>query len=433
MVSQTNPLCAGEKNGKIEIAAKGGNNGGYNYVMDNVVKQSTGLFEGLTEATYTFKVNDRKGCNDTISRVKLTWPKPLRSVIEKIITPSCMGDANGQILVSLDGGILPYKVYFNEPSSTQKLTEKNQVTFSELISGVYQVRLADANGCEIQTAVKVPVPESLNPIVFTALPKDVCKGQQVVLNANNPKRIIQWYLDDTAIPNSSITSNEIQFSKDYQELTTSKVGKYTISAKNSTGCEVNGSYDLINNDKALVADFLLPVQVFVGDEVIALDITKPIPDRVIWTLPEVADKMEENIKRIRFAMVSEGKYVVQMQAFLGDCITIVKHDIEVFKIEDIDKTDPKLGYDKTQLINKVSVSPNPNYGKFTVTADLFQAKPIEVSVIRASTGQLVYSTTFTEAKKQHIFDLDLKVKTDNYLLIIKSEDSINQTRIAIID
>ncbi|WP_435357995.1 SprB repeat-containing protein [Emticicia sp. SJ17W-69] len=433
LVSQTNPLCAGEKNGKIEIVAKGGNNGGYNYVRDNVIKQSTGIFEGLSEGTYTFKVSDRKGCNDTISSVKLTWPKPLRSVIEKITTPSCMGDANGQISVSLDGGILPYKAYFNEPNSTQKLIENNQVTFSELISGVYQVRLADANGCMIQTTVKVPVPESLNPIVFTALPKDVCKGQQVVLNANNSKRIIQWYLDDIAIPDTKIVSNEMQFSKDYQELTTSKVGKYTVSAKNLTGCEVKGSYDLVNNDKALIADFLLPVQVFVGDEVVAMDITKPIPDRVIWTLPEVADKMEENIKRIRFTMVNEGKYVVQMQAFLGDCITIVKHDIEVFKPEDIDKTDPKLGYDKTQLINKVSVSPNPNYGKFAVTADLFRAKPIEVSIVRASSGQTVYSTTFPEAKKQHIFDLDLKVKTDNYLLIIKTEDSINQTRIAIID
>lgn len=433
LVNQTNPLCAGEKNGKIEIVAKGGNNGGYNYVMDNVIKQSTGLFERLTEATYTFKVNDRKGCNDTISRVKLTWPKPLRSAIEKIITPSCVGDANGQISLSLDGGIKPYKVYFNEANPIQKTVENNQVTFAELISGVYQIRLADANGCEIQTAVKVPVPESLNPIIFTALPKDVCKGQQVVLNANNPKRVIQWYLDGSAIPDTKTVSNEMLFSRDYQELTTSKVGKYTVTAKNLTGCEVKGSYDLINNDKALVADFLLPVQVFVGDEVVAMDITKPIPDRVIWTLPEVADKMEENIKRIRFTMVNEGKYVVQMQAFLGDCITIVKHNIEVFKPEDIELTNDSLGYQRTNLIRNILVSPNPNYGKFTVTADLFQAKPIEVSVIRASSGQIVYSTTFTEAKKQHIFDLDLKVKTDNYLLIIKAEDSINQTRIAIID
>jgi len=36
-------------------------------------------------------------------------------------------------------------------------------------------------------------------------------------------------------------------------------------------------------------------------------------------------------------------------------------------------------------------------------------------------------------KKQHVFDLDLKIKTDNYILIVRSEDSVNQTRIAIID
>jgi hypothetical protein len=230
-----------------------------------------------------------------------------------------------------------------------------------------------------------------------------------------------------------IFKESIQLSKDLQSLTTSVAGKYSISVKNASGCEVKADYDLVNNDKALKADFLLPVQVFVGDEVVALDITKPIPDKVIWTLPAEADKMEENIKRIKFAFVNDGEYVVQMQAFLGNCITIVKHDIKVFKPEDIDKTDPKLGYDKTKLISKVAVSPNPNYGKFSVTVDLVQAKPIEVSIVRASSGQTVYSTTFSEVKKQHIFDLDLKVKTDNYILIVKSEDSVNQTRIAIID
>jgi hypothetical protein len=81
----------------------------------------------------------------------------------------------------------------------------------------------------------------------------------------------------------------------------------------------------------------------------------------------------------------------------------------------------------------VAVSPNPNYGKFSVTVDLVRAKPIEVSIIRASSGQTVYSTTFSEVKKQHVFDLDLKIKTDNYILIVRSEDSVNQTRIAIID
>jgi hypothetical protein len=429
IIKQLNPLCVGEQNGIIEVKAVGGN-GSYTFIRDNVSKNQTGLFEKLTQAEYTFKVLDAKQCEDNIEKVVLTWPKSLSSVIEKIITPTCVGDANGAISLSLKGGISPYtSTLISEPLNVKPLVS-NTITYENLLSGNYTISLQDANGCQLQTSVKVPVPEKLNAIDFTSLlPKEVCKGQQLILNANNPNQTIQWFLNGNIIA----TSTNIQISKDLQELTTSVAGKYSISVKNASGCEVKADYDLVNNDKALKADFLLPVQVFVGDEVVALDITKPIPDKVIWTLPAEADKMEENIKRIKFAFVNDGEYVVQMQAFLGNCITIVKHDIKVFKPEDIDKTDPKLGYDKTKLISKVAVSPNPNYGKFSVTVDLVQAKPIEVSIVRASSGQTVYSTTFSEVKKQHIFDLDLKVKTDNYILIVKSEDSVNQTRIAIID
>ncbi len=430
LVKQANPLCVGEANGIIEVKAVGGN-GGYTFIRDNISKNQTGLFEGLSQAEYTFKVLDAKQCEDNIKSVVLKWPSALRATEEKVVTPACVGDANGSITLSMKGGTPPYKAQFQQ--TITPLTDA--IVFDKLISGTYAIALQDANGCQLQTAVKVPVPDKLNAIDFTSLlPKEVCKGQQLILNANNPNQTIQWYLNGSVIPLADVVFKEsIQLSKDQQTLTTSVAGMYSVSVKNASGCEVKAAYELVNNDKALKADFLLPVQVFVGDEVVALDITKPIPDKVIWTLPAEADKMEENIKRIKFAFVNEGDYVVQMQAFLGDCITLVKHDIKVFKPEDVDKTDPKLGYDKTKLISKVAVSPNPNYGKFSVTVDLVRAKPIEVSLVRASSGQTVYKTTLSEAKQQHILDMDVKVKSDNYLLIVRSEDSVNQTRIAIID
>ncbi|MFN3785098.1 MAG: hypothetical protein ACK4R6_14365 [Spirosomataceae bacterium] len=429
IVRQANPLCAGEKNGIIEVNA-GGGNGGYTFIRDNVIKNQTGLFEELSQAEYTFKVLDAKQCEDTIEKVTLNWPAALRVAITKITTPACRGDANGAINLSLKGGTPPYKSQFNETISAVNPLANDAILFDKLTSGTYAIRLQDANACQLQTLVKVPVPTQLNSIDFRSeLPEEVCKGQQLILKANNPNQTIQWYLNGSAVVNAT----NIQISEDLQELTTSVAGKYSILVKNVSGCEVKAEYELVNNDKALKADFLFPTQAIVGDEIVALDITKPIPNKVIWTLPAEADKLEENSKRIKFAFVNDGKYVLQMQAFLGDCISLVKHDIEVFKLEDTDKTDSKSGYDKTKLISKVTVSPNPNYGKFTVTVDLVRAKPIEVNIIRASTGQMVYSTIISEVKKQHIFDLNLKIKTDNYLLIIKSEDSINQTRIAILD
>ncbi len=430
LVKQANPLCAGEANGIIEVKAVGGN-GGYTFIRDNVSKNQTGLFEGLSQAEYTFKVLDAKQCEDNIKSVVLKWPSALRATEEKVVTPACVGDANGAITLSMKGGAPPYMAQFEQ--TITPLTDA--IVFDKLISGTYAIALQDANGCQLQTSIKVPVPDKLNAIDFTSLlPKEVCKGQQLILNANNPNQTVLWYLNGSAIPLADVVFKEsIQLSKNQQTLTTSVAGMYSVSVKNASGCEVKAAYELVNNDKALKADFLLPVQVFVGDGVVALDITKPIPDKVIWTLPAEADKMEENIKRIKFAFVNEGDYVVQMQAFLGDCITLVKHDIKVFKPEDVGLTNDSLGYQQTNLISKVLVSPNPNYGKFTVTVNLIKAKPIELSLVRASSGQTVYKTTLSEAKQQHILDMDVKVKSDNYLLIVRSEDSVNQTRIAIVD
>ena len=57
--SQVDPLCAGEQNGKITLQAKGGN-GGYEFIRDNAVKNTSGLFEKLSQGEFTFKVFDTK-------------------------------------------------------------------------------------------------------------------------------------------------------------------------------------------------------------------------------------------------------------------------------------------------------------------------------------------------------------------------------------
>jgi hypothetical protein len=105
LTSQTDPLCIGEKNGTICLQAKGGNNGGYTYTIDNSLKQfNNGLFNNLSEGDYTFKVEDRKACFDTVTLVKLKWPKALSATLNQK-QPVCFGDANGQIFIEANGGV----------------------------------------------------------------------------------------------------------------------------------------------------------------------------------------------------------------------------------------------------------------------------------------------------------------------------------------
>ncbi len=431
IVKQADPLCAGEQNGIIEVKAVGGN-GGYTFIRDNIIENQTGLFDKLTQAEYTFKVLDAKKCEDNIEKVVLKWPIALTATIDKVITPACVGDANGAILLSLKGGILPYTSnLISEPLNAKPLVN-NTITYDKLLSGNYQISLQDANGCQLQTSVKVPIPDKLNAIDFTTLlPKEVCKGQQLTLNANNPKQTIQWFLNGNTI----ITSTNTQISKDLQELTTSLAGKYSVSVKNTSGCEVKADYELVNNDKALKVDFLLPTEAFVGDTIVALDITKPIPDEIIWILP-TDSYVNSNLKdRISFIPYYAGDRKVTMIARSGDCKNLVTRDIKIFEKSQVKDTDDPYQYKQKEL-NKVEVSPNPNYGAFGLKITFNIPNDFKIKLIKVNTGEVILNESFTKDKiKNNVFEkqFDLTVIGGIYSLVIQAAESQIIKNIAIIN
>jgi len=431
IVNLANPLCAGEQNGIIEVKAIGGN-GSYTFIRDNIIENQTGLFDKLTQAEYTFKVLDSKKCEDNIEKVVLKWPIALTATIDKIITPACLGEANGAILLSLKGGILPYTSnLISEPLNTKPLV-KDAITYDKLLSGNYTISLQDANGCQLQALVKVPIPDKLNAIDFMSLlPKEVCKGQQLVLNANNPKQTIQWFLNGNTIA----TSTNTQISKDLQELTTSVAGKYSVSVKNASGCEVKAEYELINNDKALKADFLLPTQAFVGDTIVALDITKPIPDEIIWILP-TDSYVNSNLKdRISFIPYNAGDRKVTMIARSGDCKNLVTRDIKIFEKSQVKDTDDPYQYKQKEL-NKVEVSPNPNYGAFGLKITFNIPNDFKIKLLKVNTGEVILNESFTKDRIQkNVFEkqFDLTVIGGIYSLVIQSAESQIIKNIAIIN
>lgn len=270
LTGKADPLCAGEQNGRIEVAASGGN-GAYVYSLDNAVRQTTGLFTGLTQAEYALKVTDRKGCADTISRLPLIWPQTLRSEI-RTVSPRCSGDANGQIILTVGGGKGP----FTARMDNQSYQTTGDFSFANLSAGSYNIQVSDQNGCLLRLPATISAANPLTKIkpggtVFTdsAL---VCKGQVVTLDAGNPGQSTQWFFNDKALSQQQV-------------IQAVDPGTYHVEVRNASGCLETASFTLRNSTQALQSDFLIPTQAFVGDTVLALDITKPIPDKIIWTLP----------------------------------------------------------------------------------------------------------------------------------------------------
>ncbi|SDD07683.1 T9SS type A sorting domain-containing protein [Williamwhitmania taraxaci] len=159
----TDIRCFGEK-GKVETAAIGGNEG-YRYLLSSnggvdFLDYTSG--SDLTPATYSLKVIDKKGCEDSYaSPISITAPdSPLDFSFTKLnfngYSVSCYGNTNGAITLTPSGGnsatYSGYWVSLNEGNFSENMV------CNKLGAGSYRIRLKDARGCEVEHATNLTQP-----------------------------------------------------------------------------------------------------------------------------------------------------------------------------------------------------------------------------------------------------------------------------------
>lgn len=150
----------GGSDGKINTETKGGSQP-YNYAWSN---SSTEVNLGdLNAGTYSLTVTDVNGCTISASKT-LTEPTPLH--ILSITSPqhhgfniSCKEGHDGQINLSVAGGVPPYKYDWSTGSFEENI--------SDLAAGSYSVRITDDNDVEIITSIILTEPSGNVMVKFT--------------------------------------------------------------------------------------------------------------------------------------------------------------------------------------------------------------------------------------------------------------------------
>lgn len=237
--TETDVNCFGQSTGSITILASGGT-GAYTYswtkngtALPNTTSNLTSIGAGVYVAT----VRDANNCTATQS-VTITQPNAALSATSTITNVKCNGGNNGQITLTVTGGVAPYSYSW---TGTGGFTA-NTKDISGRSAGTYNVTITDANNCTFV----------LNNQTITAPPALVI-GTPTVNNVscfggNNGS--ITLSISGGTSPYTFLWSNGATTNN----LTGLAAGSYTLTVTDANNCKITSSAIVVTQPtSALVA------------------------------------------------------------------------------------------------------------------------------------------------------------------------------------
>ena len=217
ITSFTDASCNGVLDGSLTAAGAGGS-GSFEYSLDGVVFQASGLFAGLAAGSYTVTVRNvgnpmcTSTCNVTISE-----PAELMCTTT-VVDASCFEGADGEATGEVTGGTGPYTYLWDDSAAQTSEVAVN------LTSGVYTLLVTDANGCT--TTCQAIVAEA-TPVTCDIVVTDVsCNGDVGGILVANP-------IGGTAAYEYSLDGQPFQAGGVFQDL---PAGSYIITIRDANVC-----------------------------------------------------------------------------------------------------------------------------------------------------------------------------------------------------
>lgn len=235
-------LCISGSNGaSITVVATNGTSP-YQYQNNTGAIQNSPTFNNLIAGTYTIKVIDSFGCENTVTQIinpALTAQATLTKALDCSLTPAAT------ITVAITGGLAAYQYQVNY--NTTGFGALNNVTGSSFTyttstAGNYQFKIIDASGCFYLTSIQIPVISNPNIISVTQTPPDCNGGNNGTLTINIDSSL------GTGPFMYSINNGTPQSNPFFPNLI---AGTYTINVKDSKECFDSETIVLLQPDPLL--------------------------------------------------------------------------------------------------------------------------------------------------------------------------------------
>jgi len=440
----TNVLCAGQPTGAIDITVSGGSPP-YQYFWSNsaTVPNITGLDAG----EYIIDVEDAAGCIAQRS-VTITTPVDGVQVIDATITNVSVYQAiDGSITLDVSGGLPPYSYSWTRQSDN--VSVGNEATIPNLGADSYSVSISDSNGCTISEIYEVTQPDIIEETII----QPSCSGESdgsisVLANQGNGAFTYLWnngatensidnlpagnytvtvtgfadgpetrtYLLENPIPlevnlgidrvlcaNQTLDldatvddetatyswNSDNGFTSSEPNVVLSETGNYVVTVQSQTGCTTQGSIFINVSTDEIDAEFAMSSQAFVGETVIAVDLSFPLPEGIEWIVPIGASIVSQDKDAVEFSFAEAGEYDITVITSNGDCIAQkTKKLLVVAKDGLIQEEDSKNGQ---KVVEEFIVYPNPTDGKFTTDINLTERGDVSVKVFSFANNALMVS------------------------------------------
>ncbi len=215
-MGETDASCFGLSDGEAAVLNVQGDNAPFTFQWDgNTGNQTTQTVTDLPSGIYFVTVTDFVGCS-VIGQAEIDEPESMDVNFDSVDN-ECSGFGEGMLTANVSGGTPSYTYSWENGAITQ--------TIENLNSGVYELTVSDANGCELIDSGYVLGPP---PITADVIVEDVsCFGES--------DGVITLDLQGGSPPYLYSLDNENFYGLNI--LLGLAAGEYDIFVKDSNGCE----------------------------------------------------------------------------------------------------------------------------------------------------------------------------------------------------
>ncbi|MCG8475656.1 MAG: hypothetical protein MI784_09295, partial [Cytophagales bacterium] len=402
-LNAVDPLCFESADGRVSAKLSGGT-APYHAVWDD--KKDKLARNDLKQGDYSVKFSDAQGCSFDYS-FRLNQPEALRLDKVGYELASCHKGKNGKLTVTAGGGIAPYGYTWTEGQ-----TEGREL--SGIGAGNYVVTVSDRNKCRKELSAALPerddfAPPAIDPAIT------ICKGQRLPVDAG------EW--------SSYLWTSDRGLSKTVRRLVVTDPGNYILRVTNERGCEKTVNFSVEEREGVLKAGIVLPTTVSLGDTAVLVNISKPAPDAVFWTIGEQAEELKESTENKKFLLFDAlGTYEVSLKAQLGECADVTTRKIRIV-LGESDKEDKQARKQEEHgLFRRAELFPVPVIGMLNCLIELKEPGELEAKLYGLHLPEPLKSWKSTEVSAEHQISLNLKGLTSGVYLLQFASGGESYTR-----